>query len=207
MLSINRILYLLKTRGAQTAQSLAADLDMTAMGARQHLLLAEQQGLVESSMEKRSIGRPARVWRLTDAGHARFPERHADLTLTLIDGVKSVFGEQGLEALIEHREGQMREAYQLALANEGSLEAKINRLAQLRSAEGYMAEVEYDGQGQWLLIENHCPICTAAQQCQQFCRSELSLFSQCLGEQAKIERQEHLLSEGRRCVYLIQARV
>lgn len=206
MPSINRILYLLKTRGDQTAQALAADLGMTAMGARQHLLLAEQQGLVESVMEKRSIGRPARVWHLTEEGHARFPERHADLTLTLIEGVRTVFGEQGLDALIGHREQQMGQVYQQALAAESGLEAKLQRLAGLRTAEGYMAEVEADGTEQWLLIENHCPICTAAQQCQQFCRSELALFSQCLGSDVEVSRIEHLLLEGRRCVYRIAPR-
>ncbi|EKE73008.1 helix-turn-helix transcriptional regulator [Gallaecimonas xiamenensis] len=205
MPSINRILYLLKTRGEQTAQVLAADLGMTAMGARQHLLAAEQQGLVESFMEKRSIGRPARVWRLTEAGHARFPERHADLTLTLIEGVKSLFGDNGLDALIGHREQQMREAYRLAMAPLSSLAAKVERLAELRSAEGYMAEVEQPEEGRWLLIENHCPICTAAQHCQQFCRSELALFNECFAGDAKVSRTEHLLADGRRCVYLIEA--
>ncbi|WKE65444.1 transcriptional regulator [Gallaecimonas kandeliae] len=203
MPSINRILYLLKTRGDQTAQVLASELGMTAMGARQHLLAAEQDGLVESFMEKRSVGRPARVWRLTEAGHGRFPERHADLTLTLIDSVRSLFGDEGLDALIGHREQQMGNHYLRALAGEPSLEAKVHKLAELRSSEGYMAEVE-EAPGGWLLIENHCPICAAAQHCQQFCRSELALFGQCL-DGATVSRSEHLLSEGRRCVYLIQA--
>jgi predicted ArsR family transcriptional regulator len=66
-----------------------------------------------------------------------------------------------------------------------------------------MAEFEMQGDGSFLLIENHCPICAAARACQGFCRSELELFQAALGDGVSVMRQEHLLSEGRRCVYRI----
>ena len=33
----------------------------------------------------------------------------------------------------------------------------------------------------WLLVENHCPICAAAQVCQGLCDGELALFKAALG--------------------------
>jgi predicted ArsR family transcriptional regulator len=39
-----------------------------------------------------------------------------------------------------------------------------------------MAEVKTQADGSCLLIENHCPICAAAEACQGFCRSELEVF-------------------------------
>jgi predicted ArsR family transcriptional regulator len=44
--STDQILFLLKTRGTQTTQSLAAKLEITMEGARQHLLTLEKNSLV-----------------------------------------------------------------------------------------------------------------------------------------------------------------
>jgi len=38
------------------------------------------------------------------------------------------------------------------------LKAKLDALAKIRSAEGYMAEVRREPEtGHWLFVENHCP--------------------------------------------------
>jgi predicted ArsR family transcriptional regulator len=68
-----------------------------------------------------------------------------------------------------------------------------------------MAEFAADPDGSFLLIENHCPICAAAKACQGFCRSELELFQTAFGAGTSVTRQEHLLSDGRRCVYRVTA--
>jgi predicted ArsR family transcriptional regulator len=59
------------------------------------------------------------------------------------------------------------------------------------------------GDGSVLLVENHCPICAAARVCQNFCRSELDVFSRVLGPSVRVERTEHQVAGGRRCVYRI----
>jgi predicted ArsR family transcriptional regulator len=57
-----------------------------------------------------------------------------------------------------------------------------------------------------LLVENHCPICAAAKECQQFCRSELRVFQQALGDDVRVERVDHILAGARRCAYLVRER-
>ena len=47
-----------------------------------------------------------------------------------------------------------------------SLEKKLQELAKVRIEEGDMAEIRSEGKGSYLLIENHCPICAAANACQ-----------------------------------------
>ena len=66
-----------------------------------------------------------------------------------------------------------------------------------------MATVRKSGE-EYLLIENHCPICAAARACQGFCRSELELFQNVLGEGIEVERVEHVLAGGRRCAYSVR---
>jgi predicted ArsR family transcriptional regulator len=197
-------LFLLKTRGPQTAQQLAALLDLTSMGARKQLEAWQDKGMVTHEDLADKPGRPSRRWLLTEAGHARFPDRHAELTVQLIHQVRSLFGDAGLDQLITSREASSERDYRQHLATARNLPERVQALVQARSAEGYMAEVENRDDGSLLLVENHCPICAAAKQCQQFCRSELDLFQRVLGPDCSVGRVEHMLAGARRCVYVIQ---
>jgi predicted ArsR family transcriptional regulator len=198
-----QVLYLLKTRGPQTAQQLAARLALTSMGARRHLEAWLHKGLVLFDEHADKVGRPSRRWLLSAAGHARFPDRHADLSLQLIAQVRTLFGEAGLDQLIIAREQQGEQQYRAQLAQAGTLFARVDALADARSAEGYMAQALQQDDGSLLLIENHCPICAAATACQNFCRSELDIFRRVLGPDCQVERIEHVLKGARRCVYRI----
>jgi len=203
MNTADHTLYLLKTRGPQTAQQLAALLDLTSMGARRQLEAAQDKGLTTYEDVADKVGRPSRRWLLTEAGHARFPDRHADLTLQLIEQVRALFGEAGLEQLIAAREVSSEACYQDLLKDAQALPERVAALVRARDSEGYMAEAQAQDDGSLLLIENHCPICAAAANCQQFCRSELDVFQRVLGAGCKVERAEHLLAGARRCVYRI----
>lgn len=199
-----RILFRLKTRGPASTAELARELGMTSEAARQQVQKLVAEALIaghQASAAPRA-GRPRQDWDLTAAGHARFPDSHAQLTVQLIASIRQLFGEQGLDKLIGQREEEMRSDYQRHCAGITSLPKKLEKLAEIRSAEGYMARVEKEGKD-WLLVEDHCPICAAAQTCQGFCRSELQLFSEVVGEEARVTRQEHLPAGGRRCVYRI----
>jgi predicted ArsR family transcriptional regulator len=199
----NRILYALKSRGPLGTGTLAPALGITEVGVRQHLAKLHGEGLVAFDDQAGEVGRPKRMWRLTPKGHSRFPDTHGDLTVSLIEGIRSVFGEAGLDRLIEARQEAMVATYRQALKPHLDLGDRVGVLTRLRTVEGYMAEFEMQGDGSFLLIENHCPICAAAKTCQGFCRSELELLQAAFGADMSVTRQEHLLSEGRRCVYRI----
>lgn len=205
MKSSQQMLYLLKTRGPQTAQRLAELLELTSMGARRQLEAAHAAGLVRFEDVADKVGRPARSWHLTATGHARFPDRHADLTLQLVRQARAVFGEAGLERLIAAREADSEAQYRSALGEGGTVAGRAAALARARDAEGYMAETALQDDGSVLLIEHHCPICAAAAECQNFCRSELAIFQRVMGDGCTVERSEHLLTGARRCVYVIKA--
>ena len=194
----------LKRQGPQAATALARACAITPMGAHKQLQLLLAQGLVSfSEHEAGAVGRPRRVWRLTEAGHARFPDRHGDLSVQLIRQIKRALGEQALDRLISAREDESLLLYQARLAGLSDVAERVQALAALRHAEGYMARAEVDAEqpGVWLLVEDHCPICAAAKECQGFCRSELALFQRCMGEGIKVSRVEHQLDRARRCVY------
>lgn len=199
----DQLLMLLKTRGPQTVQALAGLVGLTSMGVRRQLEAAEAEGLVLHTDTPGKVGRPVRRWQLSERGQARFPDRHAELTLDLIAGVRTLFGETGLERLIAAREDSSERAYRERLAGSATLDERVAALADARSLEGYMAEVQPRVDGSVLLVENHCPICSAARTCQQFCRSELEVFRRVLGPGVAVVRIEHQLEGARRCAYLV----
>ena len=203
MNTYDQILLLLKNRGPQTAQVLAGLMGLTAMGVRRQLEAAVDAGLVRFQDSPGKVGRPVRRWMLSDSGNARFPDRHAEVTLDLIQGVRTLFGESGLEQLIAMREEATERAYRERIDRAATLDDRVAALAAARTLEGYMAETEPRVDGSVLLHENHCPICTAAQACQQFCRSELAVFRRVLGPGTVVVRIEHQLEGARRCSYLV----
>ena len=198
----DRFLVLLKTRGPQTATDLGKATGVTGEAARQQLVRLAADGLVLATAEPRGVGRPSQVWSLTDAGNARFPDAHGQLTAQLIRSIRTQLGEAVLDRLIDSRSAESRSAYSAALEGSADLGERVARLAEARTREGYMAESRAEGEG-YVLVENHCPICVAATTCQGFCRAELDTFRSVLGPDASVERTEHIVQGDRRCAYRI----
>lgn len=197
-----KIMLALKMRGAQTAAAIGEHLGTTGEAVRQQLVRLAEEGLVAPHSVSQGVGRPAQFWDLTEAGNKHFPDTHADLTVQLLHSVRTILGEDALDTLIAHRETETRRQYQARL-KDLSLDQRVKELADIRSAEGYMANAEKREDGSWLLIENHCPICAAADACQGFCRSELQVFRAVLGPDVSVNRTEHILAGARRCAYVI----
>jgi predicted ArsR family transcriptional regulator len=199
------IVKLLKTEGAMDSGELAKRLELTPMAVRQHLYALQREKLVTSEERRVPIGRPAKHWRLTRRADGLFPDAYAELNVALIEAVGNTFGPKGLQRVLESREAKQRTDLARRIAPSAPLKARLLQLAQMRTEEGYMAEVRPDGQGGFLLIENHCPICAAATVCQGFCTTELDLFRTVLGPDARVERTEHIVSGDRRCVYSVMS--
>ncbi|WP_425411086.1 helix-turn-helix transcriptional regulator [Hyphococcus sp.] len=200
-----QILELLKRRGAQSAGALGQALKVTAMAARLHLFELEEEGLVESFAEAKGRGRPTKFWKLTQASARIFPDAHQSLAVEMIKSVEELFGVEGLAKVVKKHGNMQRRVYGEKLSGATTLGERVKRLAKARTGEGYMAEAKRDGRD-WLLIENHCPICSAAKSCTGLCAGELKVFSDVLGKDVRVEREEHILSGARRCAYRVRAK-
>ncbi|MEM9562758.1 MAG: MarR family transcriptional regulator [Actinomycetota bacterium] len=199
-----RIVDVLKRR-AQTGPELAERFGLSTEAIRLHLNDLGDHGLVRSSPRASSgAGRPPVEWSLTELAADLFPDRHADLTVSLIESIRTAVGDVGLDAVIAARTAEQTADYSTRLADRSD---PLVGLAEIRSDEGYMAEVvdADDGRGRFF-IEHHCPICDAAKTCQGLCRAELELFQEVLGPDTTVTREQHLLSGDERCVYRIEPR-
>lgn len=186
------------------SQALAERLGVSAMAVRQHLYALQEEKLVIYEEEPRAMGRPAKLWQLTAAADRLFPDGYAELTLGLIQSAIEAFGDEGMEKLLDVRTRHQIADYQAHISAQHALAQKLEALAQKRTDEGYMAEVETLEDGSFLLIENHCPICAAANACTGLCDRELQVFQAILGEEATVERTEHIVAGARRCVYRVR---
>ena len=197
------ILFQLKSLGEAQSETLARRLGITVQAVRQRLdrLLAEN--LVTYSDSAQGRGRPRRVWSLAPGAASLFPDTHAQLTVDLIGTIRRELGETALARLLERRREQITAAYRKRLAREPDIARKLTALADIRSAEGYMARLETLADKDFLLVEDHCPICAAAISCQGFCSIELQVFRNLLGPGWHVEREDHLLTGARRCAYRI----
>jgi predicted ArsR family transcriptional regulator len=200
------ILDILKREGPQDAATLAKRLGITPMAVGLQLSALEEEKLVHSQAAPSHPprrGRPMQIWSLTEAAGRFFPDAHALLTVGLLSSLQEVYGDAGFRKLLEARTRSQVEEYRQAVP-QGSLKDKVKALAKVRDREGYMTEVAAAPGGGFLLVENHCPICTAARTCQGFCDSEKQVFQEILGDGVQVIREEHILSGARRCAYSIR---
>jgi predicted ArsR family transcriptional regulator len=200
------IVKLLKTEGPLGSAQLAEHLGLTAMAVRLHLYALQSEGLVTAEDRPSPVGRPAKFWRLTREADRHFPEAYAELSVALIDAMQETFGAEGLNRVLVSRCRTQQSDYVKRVRPSDTLKKRLAELARLRTEEGYMAEVRPEKGGSFLLVENHCPICAAANACQGFCSTELDLFRSVLGPGVEVERVEHIVSGDRRCAYRVRVR-
>ncbi|MEH6525542.1 MAG: metalloregulator ArsR/SmtB family transcription factor [Sneathiella sp.] len=196
------ILDSLKRNGPQSAHTLAEQFTVTPMAIRLHLYDMENEGLVSSENQSVGRGRPLKIWGITEDANRIFPDAHQTLAVDLINTMGELFGNQGLDKIVEAHGARQKSDYLIRLKRTTTLEGRIKALAKIRTDEGYMAEALQDGSS-WLLIENHCPICSAAKACAGLCKNELEIFQEIIGHDALVTREDHILAGARRCTYRI----
>ncbi len=198
----HKILELLKTGGPQTVDELSAKLKISSMGVRQHLVSLESEGLIQHQSEKRGIGRPSYVYSLAEEGDELFPRRYTQLAIDLLETVRGLDGEQGLERLFEARIQHNARRYRERLKGK-SLKAQVKELARIRSEEGFMADWRSLGADTYRLRELNCAVYQVACRCEEICAYEEALFKRVL-KGAEVRRETHILAGDQSCTYTIR---
>lgn len=195
------ILTMLKVKGPLSVGEMAKELGITEMAIRRHLNTLERDGLIASRLVRQAMGRPTNLYSLTELSDDLFPKKYQHLALELLEELRQEEGEQRVSRLFERRKLRLYNKYRQRMEGK-TLEEKVSELADLQNASGYMVLWEKDGEGSYVLKEHNCPIAQVANEYQQACQCELSLFQNLL--QAHVERTECLAKGGSKCVYVIQ---
>jgi predicted ArsR family transcriptional regulator len=200
------ILEILKRGGPGDARTLALALGLSPMAVRLHLYRLRDEGCVTYCEERRSMGRPRKLWRLTEAADRRFPDRHWELMIELLDAVHTACGSDGLERVLACYTKAQARRYLRSIRNGASLRFRLQVLCKLRSEEDFMADAAPSPDGGFILSENHCPIRAAAASFGELCGAERNMFQAVLGRSVTIKRCEHILAGDARCTYRISKR-
>ncbi len=191
------ILLQLKHGHGATAAELAALLDCSLNAVRHHLKELEAGGVVAHERTRNGVGAPAHTFRLTEAGHALFPERYERTVVDLLDHVVESQGREAAVALLM----QQYEALASKLAAEvGSLpvESRGPVIARVLAAEGYMATWRDGGAG-GTLVEHHCPHRVVAERFPEICAAEERVLATAFG--ADVNRRSRIAGGCGTCSY------
>ena len=193
------ILVELKRAQRLTATELAARLGTSLNAIRHHLKELEAESVIEYERERRGVGAPVFVYRLSAAGEALFPRRYETTLLQVLDHMVEREGRAAAAAVLESQFIQL--ARRLKPQLEGAkAAARVEAVTRALVEEGFMAEWEGSETG-GTLTEHNCAIHAVAQRFPEICAAEARFFEEMLG--AVVERQAHMLSGCNACEYSV----
>lgn len=196
------ILELLLKHGELRAQNLADCLQISPQAIRRHLNELEAEGLVSYTAEVVDMGRPQHIYRLTKKGRDRFPAGYDQFTVSFLGTLAESLGKEQLEEVLAREWQKKAQAYRQQIGG-GSLGDKIQKLAKLRQAEGYITDwYAIEGTGDFIYTEYNCVIASVAESFPAVCSHELEMFSAIFDQ--PVERTHWLVNGEHRCGYLIR---
>jgi predicted ArsR family transcriptional regulator len=182
----HRVTALLLEHGPQTASELAERLGVSPAAVRRHLDALVADGRVEERSvpdPHRRRGRPARRFRLTEAGRSAFPHAYDDLALTALRTVADLGGPDAVRAVAERQLAGLEERASTAVARATAGSAPADRaqaLAAALTAEGYAATASAISSG-GQLCQHHCPVAHVAAEFPQLCEAETAVIGRLVG--------------------------
>jgi len=196
------ILDALRRSAGLTADQLAEALGVTAMAVRKHLTALQAEGLLCARVERRPVGRPVHIYALAPGAQDIQPRQYQELTLDLLDDLRTLDGGDKVALLFRRRAERARAQLAPALA-ERPLPAQLDILAGFLDAQGYLADWEATPDGDYLLKEHNCALYGLAQCAPEVCACELDLIASLLPT-ATVVRETRIVDGDPSCCYRLR---
>lgn len=182
----------LKRSDGLPVSEVAKEVEMSYMGVKQHCINLEKMGFVESwRVPRKEVGRPEKLYRLTDKSDDLFPVAGVELTLSLLEGVKSIFGDNAPEKLLLNYYENKKATWHKALSKKKSVAEKAKKLSELREEDGCFNKCSFDKVNGLTIKEFHNPMKPLFKAYPTAQRFELEMIEELLGASVKRE-----LSDG-----------
>ncbi len=193
-------------RGEATAAELAVELGVSVQVMRRHLRSLEEDHLVEASPTPEGPGRPSNRWRLTANGHSHFPDGSEHFALGLLQSLANSLPAETIQGLMNQQAVAKACDYRGRIG-EGPLVQRLERLVEIRKAEGYVAELDRDPADPaveaWVISEFHCSVMRIAEEFPMVCDQELQLIGQTFPD-CQVERVHWRLEAGHSCGFRLK---
>lgn len=197
------ILRSLKQRGPATIAQLADALGLTGEAVRQQLLQLHRDGWVEARIERSDergrTGRPATIYRLSEAGDHLFPKQYDALSIAMIDAVAEEIGPEALKRILDRLTSERVGSVTPGLRGLTFEEKVIALKSWYLDDDPYMDAETADGS--FALVERNCPYLNTAMHRPSLCSVSVNALMRILG--VRVEREERFQHGDGRCVFRI----
>lgn len=185
--SDDRLLGLLRQRGAMGVADLAAASAVTATAVRQRLARLMSQGLVEREAARQGRGRPSHRYSLTDKARRQVGSNFADLAIVLWEELRRVADPTVRRGLLERVAKSLAQLYGGKLPGT-SVDARSAALQSLLADRrvGLEVEVETSEGGLPQLKVVDCPYPGLAERDRGVCAMERMLFAELLDRPVRL---------------------
>jgi len=184
-----RVARLLLERGPSTVATLSEALGLTTAAVRRHLdaMLADGSLVAREApiRGRRGRGRPARLFALSDAGHATAgPTAYDAVAVEALRYLRETAGEQAVEEFARKRMSDWEARYAAQLASL-PLADRPAALADALCADGYAATVHdganVPGLSGVQVCQHHCPVQHVAEEFPALCEAETEAIGRLVG--------------------------
>jgi DeoR family transcriptional regulator, suf operon transcriptional repressor len=199
-----RVLQTLLKNQRCTINDLAEVVDINPISVRHHIAKLQADGLVDSEEERHGVGRPRRLYFLTDTGLERFPTRYIQMSNRLLDEIKQQLSEDE----VRHLFSKMAENLVATETHDGEIdrldfEERLELVRKLLINEGFTVEWERVGD-EYRIKETNCPYLQVGQKHPEICALDQTLISTVLSVPA--ERVTCILNGDMSCTYVISTK-
>ncbi|MGD2157512.1 MAG: winged helix-turn-helix transcriptional regulator [Anaerolineales bacterium] len=196
-----RVLKTLLTRQRCTINELADVVGINPISVRHHINKLEADGMVTSEEERHGVGRPHRLYFLTDKGMEQFPTRYLQLTIRLLEQIKETMPEPMVGKLFSQMAADMAEDYTSeADIDHLDTEERLDLLKTLLAEEGFTVEWEQRGD-HYHIREVSCPYYHVGQSHPEVCSVDQTLISTVLS--VPVEKVNCILNGDSYCTYVV----
>jgi len=151
------ILLVLKKSSGRSVGEIAEELGRSYMGIKQHCVSMEKIGYLDTWRRPRKVGRPEKIYRLTEKAEGLFPQAGNELAMGLLQVVGQVHGVNAPEKLLFNHFLAKAKVYRTKVRGKSVVE-RATALANLRDLDGYMARCMYDQEDGFRILEYHNPM-------------------------------------------------
>ena len=183
-----------------TINELANALQISPISVRHHISKLEAEGLVASEEERHGVGRPRRVYFLTNAGMEKFPSRYLNLSIRILEKIKETLPPKTVKKLLKEMANEMV-SNQTAQIDISRLEIgeRVELIQQLLMAEGFTVEITSKEDG-FEIKETSCPYKHVGADHPEICLVDETMITAVL--ETPIEKTHCVLNGDPYCCYL-----
>jgi predicted ArsR family transcriptional regulator len=194
-----RVLQTLLARQRCTINELAEAVDINPISVRHHINRLEAEGLVTSEEERHGVGRPRRLYFLTESGLERFPTRYLRLTIRLLEQLKDTMPQPMISRLFQQMAEEVASEYNQRIAGL-QMEDRLDLVTSLLRNEGFNVEWEKK-EDEYHIREISCPYFHIGQSHPEVCTVDQTLISTMLAVPAA--KVKCLLNGDAHCTYVV----